>query len=540
MTIGGVSDTFTSTTVAPAAPTGDARIFYTDLTSVPINGWATVYGKGFGSTQGSSTIECGGTGCTPVTWADDKIEFQVPSSASTSGIVVTTSLGSSNTFPFTVRTSGTLRFCSPSGNDSTGAGTLASPWRNPNLKWDSMQSGDVMYLRGGTYTAQQDTYSGGTWFFWRTDAHSGVHHGGSSASLPMAMVAYPGETADCGSDSFGCVWIPYGVIQNVTFAKMTWRTGSAGPSQNEEGLSSNVRFVAIESAGPQDSTYNYFGLVGTNGLKILGCRIMNNGLTGEKLSHSIYYEGYGSSTDVEIAWNYILNQRGGRGIQVYAHTATDSLTNLYIHDNYVDTTTCTGILVGVGDGGAPANWVTNAYIYNNLVRRSGNPNGYTSNAFLPEQSGMHIAATGTNFRIAHNTLANDQVYNCIWIDRTGTTTGGLADFKNNLFIADKIVLDNMSAANTSASYNGRASSAGFYAYNSGTPLSTPSWWTNEVSSASAPTFNGGSGTTVQTSGYLLASGVFKSAGTTWTPPAGALGADIWVGGATPDMGIVSY
>lgn len=530
----------TSIVAGAPPPTGDARIFYMDLTSVPINGWATVYGKGFGASQGSSTITCGGTSCTPVTWADDKVEFQVPGTASTSGAVVTTSNGASNTFPFTVRTSGTLRFCSPSGNDSTGTGTIGNPWRNPNLKWDSMQSGDVMYLRNGTYSAQGDTYSGGTWMFWTTSSHSGVHNGGSSAALPMAMVAYPGEVADCGSDSFGCVWIPYGAIHNATFAKMTWRTGSAGPSQNQDGQSSNVRFVAIESAGPQTSTYNYFGLVGTDGLKILGCRIIDNGLTGEKLSHSIYYEGYGASTDVEIAWNYILNQRGGRGIQVYAHTATDSLTDLYIHDNYVDTTCCTGVLVGIGDGGAAANWVTNAYIYNNLVRRSGNPNGYTSNAFGPEQSGMHIAATGTNFRIAHNTYASDQVTNCLWVDRTGTTTGGLCAFTNNLLVSKKIVLDNMSAVNTSANYNGRASSAGFFAYNSGTPLGTPSWWTNGVLSASAPTFNGGSGTTVQTSGFMVASGVFKSAGTSWSPPAGATGADIWPGGATPDMGIVSY
>lgn len=48
-------------------------------------------------------------------------------------------------------------YVSPTGNDTTGTGTISSPWYSLNKAWTVVGAGDTVYMRGGTYsyTAQQ-------------------------------------------------------------------------------------------------------------------------------------------------------------------------------------------------------------------------------------------------------------------------------------------------------------------------------------------------------------------------------------------------
>src|SRR5512137_1512977 len=82
-----------SALAAPQSP----RIFYSDLESGPNTGgqqnqgaFVTIYGKGFGSTRGNSTVSVGGkpVAAYPV-WTDSKIAFQLGAAAETGKIVVT-------------------------------------------------------------------------------------------------------------------------------------------------------------------------------------------------------------------------------------------------------------------------------------------------------------------------------------------------------------------------------------------------------------------------------------------------------------------
>jgi len=117
------------------------RIFYSDLVSGPNTGgennngvYVTIYGHGFGSSQGSSTVTIGGHAPAQYKlwcgscWGGvsgteyDKVTIQLGSSAASGNIVLTTSAGTSNGIPFTVR-SGNIYFVSNSGSDSA-AGTL--------------------------------------------------------------------------------------------------------------------------------------------------------------------------------------------------------------------------------------------------------------------------------------------------------------------------------------------------------------------------------------------------------------------------------
>jgi len=451
-----------------ASGPGTPQIHYTDLDSAPVNAWVTLYGAGFGATQGSSAVYLGGSAAlSVVTWSDTKIEAKLPASSG-SGLTVVTSGGTSNSMAFTARTTGRILFADPVNGNNSWDGTSATfqggskgPWKDqgssqnnssPNAVsagFFALKPGDVLYLRGGTYPYATNTYGGGTWLFLNGERSGVTSPNVGSAGLPIAMVSYPGEIAEGGSDSFGMGIMPYGNIHDITIAKIRLRSGSAAMSMNET-KNARLRIVDIETAGPMNDEYNAFGFVGTDGLKVLGLKIHDVRKPGEKLSHAIYYEGYGTSTDVEIAYNTIVNERGGRGIQVYAHTATDRLDLLSIHDNYVDTTTLSGILVGQGDGGAVSNWVRTANIFNNIVRRTGNPNNYSSNGYLPEQAGIHLTLSGCNFTVTHNTLVGDNVYHTFWLEASNT-----AVVRDNLFDTKSIVVGS-AAAGVTWDHNGFA------------------------------------------------------------------------------------
>ncbi len=132
------------------------RIFFTDLLSGPNTGgqnnqgaFVTLYGKRFGTTQGTSTVAVGGglvDNC-PV-WSDTKVACQLGPAAQTGNIVVTVNAQASNGLPFTVR-SGNIYFVSPSGSDSN-PGTFALPWATPVKAKNTMVAGDTTYIRQGT------------------------------------------------------------------------------------------------------------------------------------------------------------------------------------------------------------------------------------------------------------------------------------------------------------------------------------------------------------------------------------------------------
>src|SRR5882757_1790534 len=107
------------------AQTAPPRIFFSDLESGPNTGgqnnngvWVTIWGKGFGATQGTSTVTVGtGAVASYPLWSDSKIIFQLGPNAKTGNIVVNVASISSNGLPFTVR-AGSIFFVATTGNDA--------------------------------------------------------------------------------------------------------------------------------------------------------------------------------------------------------------------------------------------------------------------------------------------------------------------------------------------------------------------------------------------------------------------------------------
>ena len=140
--------------IAATAQSAPPRLFFTDLQSGPNSGGAngkgvfvTLWGKGFGATQGSSTVTVGGG---PVDnyslWSDGKITVQLGAGSASGNVVVNVAgAGASNGLPFTVR-AGKIFFVSTSGNDAN-AGTFTAPWQTIVNAKNSMSAGDTTYIK---------------------------------------------------------------------------------------------------------------------------------------------------------------------------------------------------------------------------------------------------------------------------------------------------------------------------------------------------------------------------------------------------------
>lgn len=70
-------------------------------------------------------------------------------------------------------------YISPSGNDATGSGAIGSPWFSLNKAWTVVAAGDIVYMRGGTYTITEQWYLEGK--------------NGTAGNL-IKVWEYPGET----------------------------------------------------------------------------------------------------------------------------------------------------------------------------------------------------------------------------------------------------------------------------------------------------------------------------------------------------------
>jgi hypothetical protein len=160
------------------------------------------------------------------------------------------------------------------------------------------------------------------------------------------------------------------------------------------------------------------GIAGNgNNVKILGNRI--HGIGGGTKNHGIYIDFSGSPDSVdniEIAWNYIYNITGGNIIQTFS--SLGDITNVYLHDNLLDSGTRYGLNIG-------ANTQGEIFIWNNVVKNTA-------------YAGFR---TDTAYPVAKMLVFNNTFYN---VDTTGISRAAIEntanlgtaifEFKNNLVI----------------------------------------------------------------------------------------------------------
>lgn len=322
-------------------------LFYSDLTSGPKTGgennkgvFVSVYGKGFGSTQSTSTATIGGglADNYPL-WSDTKIVFQLGSLAATGNIIVTVGGDASNALPFTVR-SGNIYFCTPTG---TGDGSFASPF-DPSDYCALLAAGEdgaTCYFRAGTYEGEYANTS------WHANFSLKNSYSGASGN-ENAFVAYPGETATLSApdsnisynfrryDNSGDHGGGYIVVAGFTCASYG---SSIYPG-------SNTRIIGNTITGQTGGDFPA-GIIGIDGLAdgtwaVDDVKIYGNSITGGAGSgtqdHAIY-PGYGVD-NIDIGWNYIYGSDGlGSKISFNnnnAYALNMVWENIRVHHNFID------------------------------------------------------------------------------------------------------------------------------------------------------------------------------------------------------------
>jgi hypothetical protein len=115
--------------------------------------------------------------------------------------------------PVVVIAAGTSRYISPSGSDSTGAGTVGNPWRTLVKLYSMLGAGETGYCRGGSYSVVAGQGSG---------AYVATV---GTAAAPITVRNYPGETpvfyGSGGSTDGSAIHFRFGashhVVDGLTF-----------------------------------------------------------------------------------------------------------------------------------------------------------------------------------------------------------------------------------------------------------------------------------------------------------------------------------
>jgi len=473
-------------------------IYFTDINSGPNTGGAsnngvfvTIYGSGFGATQGTSTVTVGGgvVASCPVWGAKwlwyQKTTCQLGANAKSGNIVVKTSAGTSNGIPFTVRAGG-IYFVSTSGSDSA-AGSFAAPWKTMTKLRSTVKAGDTVYLRAGTWSALDDDRS-----TLLVNGKSGT------AAAPIAVSGYPGETATISAGTHDwAIADTYSDSNWWTFSNITIAdAGDIGvywsPTDTKGARMDGIRFVGTINHNIQSCPWEFNG--DSSSSQMLGNDVYDFALespsTGVR-GYGWYYGGYGAQTNIEIGWNYVhydgALKLGSRGLQMYGHCPqagqcpdkTDLFQNVVFHDNVVKGMGRSGILLGGSDGTGddPFKDDNTQYIYNNVFVANGATDldyGYSAIQFGNSSSG-----TGT-FKVYNNTFygnGNSPLPSASGdIDDQGVTS---IEIVNNAFYAP-------SSSSHYCGYvcfevNGKSSQVSghhnlFYNFGNG-----PSWSTNSIS-----------------------------------------------------------
>ena len=355
------------------------RLFFSDLESGPNTGgengkgaWVTVWGKGFGATQGTSTVSVGGglVAGYPV-WSDGKITFQLGSAAATGNIVVNVAgAGASNGLPFTVR-AGNIFFVASTGNDAN-AGSATAPWKTAIKAKNTIAAGDIAYLKDGVTQTTEDTFTA-----YLSMDKQGADNSGTAAA-PKALVAYPGAIVTIGVAG----GLHYGIrTPNIGTNEDYWVISQLhiiGGTQAMDIGGTGWRIIGNDMQCPgADDQVGCFEMSGGNQVRFYGNDVHNAGInpTSSKFYHAVYFST--DSNHVDVGWNHIHDNFTCRALQFHSSplcsptcgagdTTGFNQYDLHVHDNLIHGDNCNGINFATVD---PSKGTVEAY--NNVIYNVG-------------------------------------------------------------------------------------------------------------------------------------------------------------------------
>jgi len=394
------------------------RIFFSDLESGPNSGgqngkgaWVTIWGRGFGASQSTSTVTVGGSLVDnyPL-WSDGKITFQLGSAVATGNIVVNVAgAGATNGIPFTVR-AGNIFFVATTGNDAN-VGSFTAPWQTVVKAKNTIAPGDIAYLENGVAQTTQDNFT----------AYLSMDNNGSSnsgtATAPKALVAYPNATVTIGVAG----GLHYGIrTPNIGTDEDYWVISQlhiVGGTQAMDIGGTGWRIIGNEMQCPgADDQVGCFEM--SNGLqtRFYGNEVHNAGInpTSSKFYHAVYFST--DSNHIDVGWNHIHDNFTCRALQFHSSplcspscgagdTTGFNQFDLHVHDNLIHGDNCNGINFATVD---PSKGTVEAY--NNVIYNVGRMDplqlGASFSCIYLANITNNGAAGGGTVNVFNNTLSD--------------------------------------------------------------------------------------------------------------------------------------
>lgn len=396
------------------ASSGSSRLFFTDLESGPNTGgqdnlgaFITLYGEGFGSERGTSTVTIGDQEVTAyVIWGEDNaprdldtIVVQLGPNTTSGDIVVTVDDTASNPLPFVVRP-GSIYFVSTSGDD-VNDGSYENPWRTVAFAENTMAAGDIVYLGDGIQETNEENFS----------AVLSIETSGEDGA-PKAIVAYPGATATIGSTG-----LEFGIrvpnidisVQDWVIAKLTLRGQVQALDIGGSG-STRWRLVGNDISCPVgDGQTGCFAAALASHVAFFGNEVHDISTEGNQPSkqyHAVYFTT--DTNHVEVGWNHIHDNLTCRAIQFHSSPLNETTGynqyDLVVHDNLIHGDVCDGIVFATVDPAQGAVRVFNNIIYD-VGRGPAPPDGDANYSCIYVAGGTNNGADGTgDVEIFNNTL----------------------------------------------------------------------------------------------------------------------------------------
>ena len=444
-------------------------VLYTDLLSGPNRGgendngaYLSIFGKNFGDPSGlgsTTKVFIGGVEVAGYLYLGpsqgrhdvEQITVQVGhlgNSAAGAALAIEVRVGDRRSSSFTPQTflvnPGRILFVSLTGDDATAvAGDIAHPWRHVQTSagaltgvWGAARPGDVVVLRGGTWT---DIGFGnpGRQYFVKFFSNSGTGATGAEGSGPISFTAYPGEKVVIhppGKEVFGVIdGLNSGQAfdaagkprysQWITISNLVITTGGIndGPV-NLESRSNHWRVVNNDLSAPDAVGNRAAGVTGNgNHEAVLGNHIHDIAGVGSRgetlLDHGIYID---SGSDWELAYNLIERITGGSGIQLYnSGHVTPTIDNVSIHHNLVHDVAKHGLNIGDTSGAG-------ILIWSNVVYNT------AAGCWRNNSVNLQNAKVWNNTFYNCNTWGNDAA---IWNDVKNAARPIRVDFRNNIICA---------------------------------------------------------------------------------------------------------
>jgi hypothetical protein len=360
------------------AQSSTPQLFYSDLESGPNTGgqsnngaFVTLWGKGFGTSQGTSTVTVGsGAVAAYQLWSDGKIIVQLGTGATSGNIVVRVGSAASNGVPFTVR-AGNIFFVSTSGNDAN-AGTFAVPWKTIVKAKNSIAAGDIAYMENGVAQTTEENFTA-----YLSMDNNGVSNSGTAAA-PKALIAYPNASVTVGVAG----GLHYGIrTPNIGTNEDYWVISQLhiiGGTQAMDIGGTGWKIVGNEMQCPgADDQVGCFEMSEGNQVKFWGNEVHNAGInpTSSKFYHAVYFST--DSNHIDVGWNHIHDNFTCRALQFHSSplcspscgagdTTGFDQYDLHVHDNLIHGDNCNGINFATVD---PSKGTVEAY--NNVVDHVG-------------------------------------------------------------------------------------------------------------------------------------------------------------------------